>query len=94
VGAGGKPVAHAFLHSRGEWDVEPRADDCCRRRSSGLDLHALLLVAVVGVVSGRDVATTAALYVWARLSGPLDVTLLSRAAMPATAETRFVRSAG
>jgi hypothetical protein len=53
----------------------------------------LLLVAVVGVASGRDVATTA-LYVWARLSGPLDVTLLSRAAMPATAETRFVRSAG
>jgi hypothetical protein len=54
----------------------------------------LLLVAVVGVATGRDVATTAALYVWARLSGPLDVTLLSRAAMPATAETRFVRSAG
>jgi hypothetical protein len=40
VGAGGKPGAHAFLHSRGEWDVEPRADDCSRRRSSGLDLHA------------------------------------------------------
>jgi hypothetical protein len=31
----------------------------------------LLLVAVVGVATGRDVATTAALYVWARLSGPL-----------------------
>jgi hypothetical protein len=37
VGAGGKPVAHAFLHSHGEWDVERRAGDCCRRRGSGLD---------------------------------------------------------
>jgi hypothetical protein len=27
----------AVLHSRVEWDVERRAGDCCRRRSSGLD---------------------------------------------------------
>jgi hypothetical protein len=32
-----------FLHSRGEWDVELLAGDCSRRRSSGLDLRALLL---------------------------------------------------
>jgi predicted nuclease of predicted toxin-antitoxin system len=34
------------------------------------------------VASGRGVATTAALEVWARLSGPLDVALLSKACHP------------
>ena len=89
----GHPAARAFLHAC----RVGRRTSCWRLLPSSKQRSRparLLLVAVVGVASGRDMATTAALYVWARLSGPLDVTLLSKAAMPATAETRFVRSAG
>jgi mannose-6-phosphate isomerase-like protein (cupin superfamily) len=55
------PAREARCHSRVEWALVRRASDCCRRRRSGLDLHARSSSPWSGVASGRAVATTAAL---------------------------------